>query len=73
MIANRHASHTLTRSLLMAASLLSGSRLIWLVNKASWSVVTAQVSPSFVHPRNDSFPPSPVNHSQLEARVGLIM
>jgi hypothetical protein len=33
----------------MTASLLSGSRLIWLVNKASWSVVTAQVSllPSF--------------------------
>jgi hypothetical protein len=28
----------------MTASLLSGSRLIWLVNKASWSVVTAQVS-----------------------------
>lgn len=32
----------------MTASLLSGSRLIWLVNKASWSVVTAQVSLSSV-------------------------
>ena len=33
----------------MTASLLSGSRLIWLVNKASWSVVTAQVSlPSLI-------------------------
>lgn len=32
----------------MTASLLSGSRLIWLVNKASWSVVTAQVSFCFL-------------------------
>jgi hypothetical protein len=29
----------------MTASFFSGARLIWLVNKASWSVVTAQVSP----------------------------
>jgi hypothetical protein len=28
----------------MTASLLSGARLIWLVNKSSWVVVTAQVS-----------------------------
>jgi hypothetical protein len=28
----------------MSASILSGSRLIWLFNKSSWSVVTSQVS-----------------------------
>ena len=28
----------------MASCMFSGARLIWLVNKASWSVVTAQVS-----------------------------
>ncbi|ODN80606.1 hypothetical protein L202_02796 [Cryptococcus amylolentus CBS 6039] len=39
---NRHAGHFSTNSALMAASILSGCRLIWLVNKASWSVVTAQ-------------------------------
>ncbi|WVQ81737.1 hypothetical protein IAT38_003862 [Cryptococcus sp. DSM 104549] len=42
---NRHPTHFLTNSLLMSASLLSGCRLIWLVNKASWSVVTAQAPP----------------------------
>ena len=31
----------------MTASVFSGARLIWLVNKASWSVVTAQVSLGF--------------------------
>lgn len=33
----------------MSASVLSGARLIWLVNKASWSVVTAQVSLHLAH------------------------
>ncbi|WVQ73951.1 hypothetical protein IAR50_003532 [Cryptococcus sp. DSM 104548] len=42
---NRHAGHFTTNSALMAASILSGCRLIWLVNKASWSVVTAQAPP----------------------------
>lgn len=30
----------------MTASLLSGARLIWLVNRASWVLVTAQVGDS---------------------------
>lgn len=30
----------------MSASILAGCRLVWLVNKASWSVVTAQVGQS---------------------------
>ncbi|RSH88920.1 hypothetical protein EHS25_002582 [Saitozyma podzolica] len=38
----RHPNHFLTTSFLMSASILSGTRLIWLVNKAGWSVVTAQ-------------------------------
>ncbi|WVQ99505.1 hypothetical protein IAU59_006640 [Kwoniella sp. CBS 9459] len=39
---NRHPTHFATNPLLMAASLGSGCRLMWLVNKASWSVVTEQ-------------------------------
>nr|ODO01190.1 hypothetical protein L204_01917 [Cryptococcus depauperatus CBS 7855] len=39
---NRYPTHFLTTSVLMSSSILSGCRLIWLVNKASWSVVTAQ-------------------------------
>ncbi|WVR06862.1 hypothetical protein IAU60_003898 [Kwoniella sp. DSM 27419] len=42
---NRHPTHPATNALLMSASVLSGSRLLWLVNKASWSIVTAQAPP----------------------------
>jgi hypothetical protein len=44
ILATRHANHSLTHSLLMSASVLSGARLIWLVNKAGWSLTTEQVS-----------------------------
>ncbi|KAK6909697.1 hypothetical protein L486_00656 [Kwoniella mangroviensis CBS 10435] len=42
---NRHASHWITNSFLISASLISGCRLIYLVNTASWSVVTAEAPP----------------------------
>lgn len=45
-VANEYPTHPLTNSFLMSASILSGCRLVWLVNKASWSVVTAQVGQS---------------------------
>jgi hypothetical protein len=41
--ASRHPTHFLTTSFLMSTSILSGARLIWLVNKAGWSVTTTQV------------------------------
>ncbi|OCF32941.1 hypothetical protein I316_05278 [Kwoniella heveanensis BCC8398] len=39
---NRHPTHFATNPLLMASSIGSGCRLMWLVNKGSWSVVTEQ-------------------------------
>lgn len=42
---NEYPTHPLTNSFLMSASILAGCRLVWLVNKASWSVVTAQAPP----------------------------
>ncbi|WWC61979.1 uncharacterized protein I303_104566 [Kwoniella dejecticola CBS 10117] len=42
---NRYPNHWLTNPFLMFSSIFSGCRLIWLVNKASWSVVTAQAPP----------------------------
>ncbi|KIR36508.1 hypothetical protein I352_01458 [Cryptococcus deuterogattii MMRL2647] len=42
---NAYPTHPLTNSFLMSASILAGCRLIWLVNKASWSTVTAQAPP----------------------------
>ena len=42
---NRNAD-PVTLLLLLATSFFSGSRLIWLVNKAGWSTTTAQVRPS---------------------------
>ncbi|WWD17110.1 hypothetical protein CI109_101547 [Kwoniella shandongensis] len=42
---NRHPNHFVTTSFLMAASIVSGCRLIWLVNKASWSLTTEQAPP----------------------------
>ncbi|KAK8864584.1 hypothetical protein IAR55_001834 [Kwoniella newhampshirensis] len=45
VLTNRHPDHFLTTSFLMAASIVSGCRLIWLVNKASWSVTTEQAPP----------------------------
>ncbi|WVF71361.1 hypothetical protein IAT40_006165 [Kwoniella sp. CBS 6097] len=39
---NRHPTHFATNPLLMASSTGSGCRLMWLVNKGSWSVVTEQ-------------------------------
>ncbi|ORX35714.1 hypothetical protein BD324DRAFT_631360 [Kockovaella imperatae] len=38
----KHSSHFLTNSLLMSASVISGCRLIWLVNMAGWSLTTDQ-------------------------------
>ncbi|WVW84128.1 hypothetical protein I302_106157 [Kwoniella bestiolae CBS 10118] len=42
---NRHANHWITNSFLISSSIIAGCRLIWLVNKASWSVVTAEAPP----------------------------
>ncbi|WWC69992.1 uncharacterized protein I206_103936 [Kwoniella pini CBS 10737] len=42
---NRYSNHWLNNSFLMFSSIFSGCRLIWLVNKASWSIVTAQAPP----------------------------
>ncbi|ORY32917.1 hypothetical protein BCR39DRAFT_522364 [Naematelia encephala] len=39
---NRHPNDPVVISLLVLASAFCGSRLIWLVNKASWSIVTEQ-------------------------------
>lgn len=42
-VANTYTKHWATNPALMAASLGAGARLIWLMNKASWGLVTAQV------------------------------
>ncbi|EIW70512.1 hypothetical protein TREMEDRAFT_29053 [Tremella mesenterica DSM 1558] len=39
---SRHADHWLTRGGLIASCIASGCRLIWLVNKAGWSLTTEQ-------------------------------
>ncbi|CAD6579088.1 MAG: hypothetical protein TREMPRED_002351 [Tremellales sp. Tagirdzhanova-0007] len=41
---NRYPTHVLVQLFLVVASVFSGTRLIWLFNKASWSVVTGQAS-----------------------------
>ncbi|KAI9639332.1 uncharacterized protein MKK02DRAFT_39631 [Dioszegia hungarica] len=41
---SKYSTHFATNPLLMTASLFTGCRLIWLLNKASWGVVTAQAS-----------------------------
>lgn len=41
--ATKYAHHRATTPFLMFASVGCGTRLIWLMNKASWGLVTAQV------------------------------
>ncbi|WWC89122.1 uncharacterized protein L201_004040 [Kwoniella dendrophila CBS 6074] len=42
---NRYSDHWITNSFLMSSSIIAGCRMIWLVNKSSWSVVTSQAPP----------------------------
>ncbi|GHJ84014.1 hypothetical protein NliqN6_0416 [Naganishia liquefaciens] len=43
--ANRYEKHWITNPLLMTTSILAGSRLVWLMNKANWRMVTEQAPP----------------------------
>ena len=43
LAANRYEKHWITNPLLMTTSILAGSRLVWLMNKANWRMVTEQV------------------------------